>query len=71
MSEIDDLLNKESDKDILDATIDDIDNIEALIIGYTRKNGSLHWRSNCRRSEGLGLVEVMKFDLLHPNEGDF
>jgi len=64
MSDIDDLLEKESVKDLIDKTIEDIDQVEGIIIAYTRKDGSLHWRSNCRRSEGVGIVTVVKQYLL-------
>lgn len=65
---IDDVLNRDNIKDLIDKTIADVENIESLVIAYTRNDGSLHWRSNCRRSEGLGIVEVIRHDYLFRND---
>jgi hypothetical protein len=67
MGDIDDILKKDRVKDIIDDTAADVDGIQAIIIAYTRKDGSLHWRSNCRRSEGLGIFDVVHHDLLFRN----
>lgn len=65
MGDIDDILQADSTKGLIDSLADDADNIEALIVAYTRKDGSLCWRSNCRRSEGLGIFMVVHHDLLN------
>lgn len=65
MGDIDDILNTDDVKDIVEALSEEVDNIEGLIVAYTLKDGGLKWKSNCRRSEGLGIFEVVHQDLLH------
>ncbi len=66
--EIDDILSTDNVKDLLDKVAEDIDSIDRIIVAYTTKDDTLKWRSNCRRSEGLGMVDIVHYDLLHEED---
>jgi len=71
MGDIDDLLEKDSLNGLFSSLEEDRDNIDILIVVYTRKDGSLTWGSNCKRSEGLGLCDVVHHDLLTMSDVDY
>ena len=66
MSDIDDLLNTDDVKDILEELSSDIEGIDDLIVIYTMGD-KLKWRNNCRRSTAIGLLDIIRNDLLTEN----
>jgi len=65
MSEIDELLESEDKRDILEHALEDVDDMDSLIIVYRLKNGTISWKANCFRTEGIGLLSIVKKDLMN------
>ncbi len=70
MGDIDDILGKDTVKDIIDQVADKVDQIDSLLVIVVYKNDEMGWDSNISRLSALSSLEIVKRDLIELTRGD-
>lgn len=72
METIDQYLQGEDKRDILQKVLCEVDEIDVIVIAYRLKDGAMRWVACGWRSETIGLLAMVKHDILYyePEEMD-